>query len=123
MLIRCMVYYKIQNDFDAILVSFSDQLIHVLIASEACINFPVITDIVTIVVLRGVKYRTEPEHIDPKVLKVGEFFNNTPEIAEAVSIGVLILKVYAIPKRERRILRIMTPMIRTVMLMFFFFSR
>lgn len=118
-----MVYYKIQNDFDAILVSFSDQLIHVLIASEACINFPVITDIVTIVVLRGVKYRTEPEHIDPKVLKVGEFFNNTPEIAEAVSIGVLILKVYAIPKRERRILRIMTPMIRTVMLMFFFFSR
>lgn len=123
MLIRCMVYYKIQNDFDVMLVSFSDQLIHVLIASEACINFPVITDIVTIVVLRGVKYRTEPEHIDPKVLKVGEFFNNTPKIAEDVSIGVLILKVYAIPKRERRILRIMTPMIRTVMLMFFFFSR
>ena len=51
MLIRCMVFYKIQNDFDAMLVSFSDQLIHVLIASEACINFPVITDIVTIVVL------------------------------------------------------------------------
>lgn len=118
-----MVYYKIQNDFDAMLVSFSDQLIHVLIASEACINFPVITDIVTIVIRRGVKYRTEPEYIDPKFLKVGEFFNNTPEIAEAVSIGVLILKVYAIPKRERRILRIMTPMIRTVMLMFFFFSR
>ena len=89
MLIRCMVYYKIQNDFDAMLVSFSDQLIHVLIASEACINFPVITDIVTIVIRRGVKYRTEPEYIDPKFLKVGEFFNNAPEIAEAVSVGVL----------------------------------
>jgi len=70
-------------------VSFFDQLIHVLVASETCINFPVITDIVTVVVLWGVKNRAEPNHVDSKVLKVGKFFNNTLKITEAVSVGVL----------------------------------
>ena len=89
MLIGSMVDNKIQNDLDTMLMSFSDQLIHVLVTSEACEDLPVITDIVTDVVLWGVKNRAKPDHIDPKVLKVGEFFNNALEIAEAVSVGVL----------------------------------
>ena len=86
-----MVDNKIQNDLDTMLMSFSDQLIHVLVTSEARVDLPVITDIVTVVVLWGVKNRAEPDHIDPKVLKVGELFNNTLEIAEAVPVGVLKL--------------------------------
>ena len=89
MLIGSMVDNKIQNDLDTMLMSFSDQLIHVRVTSEARVDFTVITDIVTVVILWGVKNRTEPDHIDPKVLKVGELFNNTPEIAEAISVGVL----------------------------------
>ena len=89
MLIGSMVDNKIQNDLDTMLMSFLDQLIHVLVTSETCVDLPVITDIVTVVVLWGVKNRAEPDHIDPKVLKVGEFFNNALEIAEAVSVGVL----------------------------------
>ena len=84
-----MVDNKIQNDPDTKLMSFSDQLIHILVTSETRVDFTVITDIVTVVVLWGVKNRAEPDHIDPKVLKVGELFNNTLEIAEAVSVGVL----------------------------------
>ena len=84
-----MVDNKIQNDLDTMLMSFLDQLIHVLVTSETCVDLPVITDIVTVVVLWGVKNRTKPDHIDSKVLKVGELFNNTPEIAEAISVGVL----------------------------------
>ena len=89
MLIGSMVDNKIQNDLDTMLMSFSDQLIHVLVTSEARVDLPIITDIVTVVVLWGVKNRAEPDHIDPKVLKVGELFNNTPEIAEAISVGIL----------------------------------
>ena len=50
-----MVDNKIQNDLDTMLMSFSDQLIHVLVTSEARVDLPVITDIVTVVVLWGVK--------------------------------------------------------------------
>ena len=89
MLIGSVVDNKIQNDLDTMLMSFLDQLIHVLVTSETCVDLPVITDIVTVVVLWGIKNRAEPDHIDPKVLKVGEFFNNALEIAEAVSVGVL----------------------------------
>ena len=89
MLIGSMVDNKIQNDLDTMLMSFLDQLIHVLVTSETCVDLPVITDIVTVVVLWGVKNRTKPDHIDSKVLKVGELFNNTPEIAEAISLKLL----------------------------------
>ena len=89
MLIGSMVDNKIQNDPDTMLVSLFDQLIHVLVTSEARVDFTVITDIVTVVVLWRVKNRAEPDHIDPKVLKVGELFNNTLEIAEAVAVGIL----------------------------------
>ena len=89
MLIGSVVDNQVQNDLDAMFVSFFDQLIHVLVASETCIDLSVITDIVTVVVLWGIKNRAEPDHIDPKVLKVGKFFNNALEIAEAVSVGVL----------------------------------
>ena len=89
MLIGSVVDNQVQNDLDAMFVSFFDQLIHVLVASETCIDLSVITDIVTVVVLWGIKNRAEPDHIDSKVLKVGEFFNNALEIAEAVSVGVL----------------------------------
>ena len=38
-----MVDNKVQNDLDAMFVSFFDQLIHVLVASETCIDLSVIT--------------------------------------------------------------------------------
>ena len=89
MLIGTVVDDQIHDDLNAKFVCLGKHFIEIFECTKLRHDIPVITDIVTVVVLWGVKNRAEPDHIDSKILKVRELFNNTLEIAEAVPVGVL----------------------------------
>ena len=77
MLIGSMVDNKIQNDLDTMLMSFLDQLIHVLVTSKTCVDLPVITDIVSIIIIRRSINRIQPNHIDSQAFDVIQTGNDS----------------------------------------------
>ena len=88
MLIRSMVYHKIQNNFDSTGMCLFDQAVHILVCSKFVIYFSVITDIVPIIILRRIKHRTQPDCICPKLFDIIQFFYNSVQISESISVRV-----------------------------------
>ena len=77
MLITAMIYHKIEKDIHIPLLRFGNQLIHVLIRTEARVNLIVVGNIVALIRKRGKKTRGNPNDINPQPFQIIELSDNS----------------------------------------------
>ena len=86
-----MVDDEIHQNTDAAASRLGDQFIHILHCAEARVDLVVICDIVSLICKRRKVYRRNPENIDPKILQIIKFFNNSADISDSVSVRIIKL--------------------------------
>ena len=61
---RCMIEHHVEHNFDAMLLQLTDQFFKIRHRAENRIDGIIISDVVSIVHLRGYEDRIHPNHID-----------------------------------------------------------
>ena len=89
MLVGSMVYHQIHNEAEAVGMGRGQHLIKILHRAKFLHDGLIIADIVAIVIVRRLVNRRKPDHVHTELLKIIHFFNDAPEIANAVSVAVL----------------------------------
>ena len=89
MLVGGMIEHKIHDDADVVLFRFRNQAVHVVEAAEDRVDILIIGDIVTVIFLRGTVNRGEPDGVDAQVLQIVQMFDDTRNITDTVSVGIL----------------------------------
>ena len=89
MLVGSVIHNQIHNDFYSQLMRPGDKHVHVLHSAEHGIDRLVIAYVVTVVVLRRLVNRAEPDNINAQVGKVRQTLNHAAQIAETVAVRIL----------------------------------
>ncbi|MNE36270.1 hypothetical protein D3C80_1300750 [compost metagenome] len=90
MLIGGVIDDKVHHQLDAALMQSGQQLFPVLQRAEFIHNVLIIADVVTVVVVRRLIDRGQPDDIDAELLQVVQPGYDPAQIADAVSVAVLI---------------------------------
>ena len=88
MLIRGMVQHQIQNDPDAVLLSFRDQLLHIGQGSKEGIDVPIVRNIIAVVVLRRTANRGKPYGVDSQLLQIVQLSDDSLQVSHSASRAV-----------------------------------
>ena len=89
MLIRGMVYHQIHQHLDLTPVRFLKKLFIVFHSSVVLVNPAVIGNVVSIVILRRLQHRGNPQNINAKLFQVIQFFYNSVDISDSVPVAVV----------------------------------
>ncbi len=87
-LIRCMVWHKIQDDLDSVRLRFSNQPVEIRQRAVHRIDVFVVAHVVSKIDLRRREARRDPDGIDAKMLQVAELRGDPLQIADAIIIAV-----------------------------------
>ena len=81
-----VVRHKIHNQFHAAPVYLPDQLLHVLHSTEFGHDALVIRDVITVIIVRALITRTEPQGIYPELLQIVELGYDSFQIPDTVPV-------------------------------------
>src|SRR5215472_13688550 len=87
-LIRSVVGDEIQNDADATMIGFGEQVIEITERAVHGVNVLVVRDVVAEIYLRGRETWGDPDRIDAEVLQVIELGSDAVEIADPIIVAV-----------------------------------
>ncbi len=88
-LVGRVVHDQIHDDPQTTSVRFGEQFVHVFHRAEQRIDGLIVGDVVAVVVLRGLVYRRQPQHVHAKVREIVESAGDALQIADAVAVGIL----------------------------------
>ena len=81
-----MIDDKIDNQAHVTLFHPGEQRIEVCHGAELRHDLPVVTDVIAIVRVWGIKMRAQPDHIDAQLLQIVEPGRNPGQVADPVSV-------------------------------------
>lgn len=87
---RSVVDDQVQDQLHAAGVDLGNQLVHVLESSVLGVDIFVVANVVAHVVLRRVVHWGEPDHVDAERLDVVQSGDDTWNVADTISVGVLV---------------------------------
>ena len=86
MLVGGVVHHKVHDKFHAVRMRLGQQGVKILHGAELGHDFPVIPDVIAVVVVGGIVYGREPQQIYAQLLQIGQLFADAPQIAHAVAV-------------------------------------
>src|SRR5581483_2797526 len=84
-----MVRHEIKNQFQAVVVCFGNQCVEIRHRTKNRIDAGVVGDIVAEIGHRRWIDRRKPERVNSETSQIGQSLDNSPEISDAVVIGIL----------------------------------
>ena len=85
-LVGGVVHHKVHDKLHAVRMCLSQQGVEILHGAELGHDFPVIPDVIAVVVVGGIVYGREPQQIYAQFLQIGQLFADAPQIAHAVAV-------------------------------------
>ena len=88
MLIRGMVYHQIHDDLQPSLMGLFQHLIEILHRTELFHDRLIIANIISVVVIRRLIHRRQPDHIDAQLLQIIQLGRNSFQISDTIPIAI-----------------------------------